>query len=55
MPGKGRKETKSVQGKTYKVGRDAKTGEFIPVKEARQRKSTAVVETMKKSSGNKKK
>lgn len=25
-------------------GRDAKTGEFIPVKEARQRPSTTVVE-----------
>lgn len=33
--------------KTFKVGRDARTGEFIPVKQAQQRKSTAVVETIK--------
>lgn len=38
----------SGKGSTYKVGRDAKTGEFIPVKEAQRRKATAVVETMKK-------
>ncbi len=30
--------------KTHKVGRDAKTGEFIPVKEAERRKATAIVE-----------
>ena len=36
------------KGGTYKVGRDAKTGRFIPVKTARRRKATAVVETMKK-------
>ncbi|MDP8217163.1 MAG: hypothetical protein P9M03_00345 [Candidatus Theseobacter exili] len=30
-----------------KRGRDAITGEFIPVKEARRRKKTAVVETIK--------
>jgi hypothetical protein len=35
---------------TTKVGRDAKTGQFIPVKEAERRKSTAVVETIKKKS-----
>lgn len=33
--------------KTFKVGRDAKTGHFITVKKALQRKSTAVVETIK--------
>ena len=32
--------------KTRKAGRDAKTGRFIPVKEAKKRKSTAVVETI---------
>ena len=32
---------------TRKIGRDAKTGEFIPVKEAQGRKATAVVETIK--------
>jgi hypothetical protein len=33
---------------TRKVGRDAGTGKFIPVKEAERRKKTAVVETIKK-------
>lgn len=33
--------------KTFKVGRDAKTGQFIPVKEAQRRTSTAIVETIK--------
>ena len=31
-----------------KIGRDAKTGKFIPVKEAERRKNTAVVETILK-------
>ena len=35
-------------GKTRKIGRDAMTGKFIPVKEAERRKKTAVVETIKK-------
>lgn len=30
-----------------KIGRDAGTGKFIPVKEAERRKKTAVVETIK--------
>ena len=30
-----------------KVGRDAGTGKFIPVKEAQRRTKTAVVETIK--------
>lgn len=29
-----------------KIGRDAKTGEFIPVKEAKARPSTTTVETI---------
>ena len=33
---------------TTQVGRDAKTGRFIPIKEAKRRKSTAVVETIKR-------
>ena len=33
---------------TTQVGRDAKTGQFIPVKDAKRRKSTAVVETIKR-------
>jgi len=38
--------TKSV--KSVKIGRDAKTGRFIPVKTAQQRKATAIVTTIKK-------
>lgn len=34
------------QSKTYKVGRDAGTGQFIPVREAERRKKTAVVEKL---------
>lgn len=30
-----------------KIGRDANTGKFIPVKEAQRRPSTTVVETIK--------
>ncbi|SMC55307.1 hypothetical protein SAMN02746065_10482 [Desulfocicer vacuolatum DSM 3385] len=33
---------------TFKVGRDAGNGRFIPVKDAQRRKKTAVVETIKK-------
>lgn len=40
--------------KPQKIGRDARSGEFIPVKEAERRKSTAVVETIKPSKGKKK-
>ena len=36
------------KSRTYKVGRDAGTGKFIPVKEATRRKKAAVVETIKK-------
>jgi len=35
----------------YQIGRDAKTGQFIPIKEAQRRKSTAVVETIKHKKG----
>ncbi len=33
---------------TTKIGRDAKTGRFIPVKEAERRPTTTVVERIKK-------
>lgn len=33
--------------KTRKIGRDARTGKFIPVKVAQKRKATSVVETIK--------
>jgi len=39
-------ETARQEAKTFQVGRDAKTGQFISVKEAQRRKKTAVVETM---------
>jgi hypothetical protein len=39
------------KGGSFKVGRDAKTGEFIPVKVAQRRRDTAVVETIKKPKG----
>ena len=39
---------KSRPAKDVKAGRDAKTGRFIPIKEAERRKATAVVETIKK-------
>ena len=41
-------ETSKHESETYQVGRDAKTGRFIPVKEAQRRKRTAVVETFTK-------
>lgn len=34
--------------KTFKIGRDAITGKFISIAEARRRKKTAIVETIKK-------
>jgi len=37
------------EAKTIKRGRDAKTGQFIPVKEAERRPSTTVVETVKQT------
>jgi hypothetical protein len=38
---------------THKIGRDAITGQFIPVKEAIRRPSTTVVETIKTPSKSK--
>jgi len=37
-----------------KIGRDARTGQYIPVKEALRRPSTTVVESRPKPSGGKK-
>ncbi|GAA4361327.1 hypothetical protein GCM10023151_14460 [Kangiella marina] len=37
------------------IGRDARTGRYIPVREAKRRKSTAIVETIKPKGGKKKK
>jgi hypothetical protein len=39
---------------TRRIGRDAKTGEFIPVKDANRRPSTTTVETIKVPSPKKK-
>ena len=41
MPKKSKKQSR-------KIGRDAKNGQFISVKEAERRKSTAIVETIKR-------
>lgn len=38
----------SKKGGYRKIGRDAKTGKFIPVKEAEHKPSTTVVETIKR-------
>ena len=35
-------------GTEQKIGRDAKSGRFIPVEEARRKPSTTVVETIRK-------
>ena len=40
----------SAKKPTHKIGRDARTGEFITVKEAQRRPSTTVVETIKRGS-----
>ncbi|MEX2291273.1 MAG: hypothetical protein WD794_13235 [Mycobacteriales bacterium] len=37
--------------KSRKVGRDARTGQFIPVSTARRRAGTAVVETVRTKKG----
>ena len=39
----------SKKSKTFPVGRDAKTGRLIPVKEALKRPSTTIVESMPKA------
>jgi hypothetical protein len=36
-----------MASKGRKIGRDARTGEFIPVTDARRRKSTAIVQVIK--------
>ena len=41
-------ETVKQECKTFQVGRDAKTGRFMSVKDAQRRKKTAVVETFHK-------
>lgn len=38
---------KSGGSNRFKVGRDAKSGQFVPVKEAQRRPATTVVETIK--------
>jgi len=36
------------KGTVQKIGRDAETGRFISVEEAKRRRSTAIVETIRK-------
>lgn len=38
---------KSSGASAGKIGRDAKTGQFVPVKEAQRRPNTTVIETIK--------
>lgn len=38
---------KSGSHSGFKVGRDAKSGQFVPVREAQRRPSTTVIETIK--------
>jgi len=42
---KGRSRSSASAG--GRIGRDARTGQFIPVKEAQRRPATTVVETIK--------
>lgn len=44
-----------AKGKPQKIGREAGSGKFIPVKEAERRPKTTVVETIRKGTGGKKK
>lgn len=37
-----------VKGKTFRIGRDAGTGRLMKVKDAKRKKRTAVVETIKR-------
>ena len=39
------------KGGIRKIGRDAETGKFIPVKEAERRPKTTVIETIKPKKG----
>ncbi len=41
-------KVQKMKSKTFKIGRSASTGRFTTVKVATQRKSTHVVETIKK-------
>lgn len=43
------KQTTMAGSKTFPLGRDSKTGEFIPVKEAQRRPNTTTVERIPKS------
>jgi hypothetical protein len=44
----------AAKARTRRIGRDAGTGEFIPVKVAQRRKRTATVETIKSAPRRKK-
>jgi hypothetical protein len=46
MPAGGTAMSKKSDG--IRIGRDAKTGEFMPVKDAQKRPSTTTVETLPK-------
>lgn len=43
-----KKQSGGSKGNTFKIGRDAKNGQFIPVHEAERRPGTTVVERISK-------
>lgn len=52
LPAESNTEVSMTKGRnksstTFKVGRDAKSGQFIPVREAQRRPNTTTVETIK--------
>lgn len=46
--------SKNKKEQVVKIGRDAKTGKFIPIKEAERRPNTTTVETIKTAKSKKK-
>ncbi|RAN31793.1 hypothetical protein [Hyphomonas pacifica] len=44
------KRTSPKKGNTFKIGRDATSGQFITIAQAKRRPSKTVVETIKKRS-----
>lgn len=47
MATKSSSSSRSTSPGSHQIGRDARNGQFVPVKEAERRPSTTVVETIK--------
>ena len=45
---RGKENTMTKSTTTHKIGRDAKTGEFMPVRDAQRRPATTTVETIRR-------